>query len=165
MFPFGEAPMVRGGLTVQDVVLQILPVLDPQLLEQLRYWTDEKLLVPLRGTGKGTGNYRRYEEEMVWRAALLAHLAWRGANIEEMRRVIEMLDKMNPSERKLWELAKKSPECEVYLAVPPAGIGDAELFKGIEPLRAFFKTEGVALVANLGPTFAQTRRLRERHAS
>lgn len=155
--------MARGGLTVQDIVLQIVPVRDQRIVEQLRYWTDEKLLIPLRGTGRGTGNYREYGEETVWRALLLCRLAWRGASLDEMKAVAELLDAMNTEERKLWELAKRSPDCEVYVTVPPAGIGTARIFKGLEQLQAHFKRMKqwpAVLVVNLGATFDWNRRLR-----
>src|SRR5262245_20468840 len=127
--------MARGGITVLDIVGRIsLPINFESLVEQLRYWTDEGLFVPMPGTGRGTGNYRSYSEEMIWRAKLLKTMAGNGAKIEQMRLVIEKLDNLDNDERMLWQLAKDAQDdCGVYLVMPP--LSKPRIFRGLEPLQ------------------------------
>jgi len=142
--------MARGSITVRDIARLIsLPVQDQRILvEQLRYWTDEGLLVASRGSGKGTGNYRRYGEEMIWRAKLLHTLAYRGAKVEEMGKVINRLDNLDSEQRKLWQMAKETEDCEVYLVIPP--MGKPDIFKGLKPLHGWFKLWPALLIVHLG---------------
>jgi DNA-binding transcriptional MerR regulator len=155
--------LARGALTVKDIVARIvLPGDDAQgILERIRHWTREGLLVPLRAAlHPGTGTYRVYDEDTVYRAAVLNALAMEGATIRHLRMVVAALDKMNRKERRLWELSKMGATFEegdeVYLVATLTG-RRTEIVKGLSGVGEYFEAFRALIVLDLGRALALVR--------
>jgi DNA-binding transcriptional MerR regulator len=154
--------LARGALTVKDIAARIvLPGEDAQgILERIRHWTREGLLVPLRAAlHPGTGTYRVYDEDTVYRAAVLNALANEGATVRHLRMVVDALDKMNRKERQLWERAKMGATFEegneVYLVATLTG--RTEIVKGLSGVREYFEAFRALIVLDLGSALALVR--------
>jgi hypothetical protein len=159
--------MARGDVTVSDIAHWIAfrgrkpthsveEVVQP-IVERLRHWTRERLLTPLPGSVKdgflgalhpGTG-----------RAAILNALADEGATVRQLKIVIDALDGMNRSQRKLWDLAKTEetqragdPSERIFLVVTMAEGGRSELIKGFDRLWLWFEGHYAVTVIDLSKT-------------
>jgi DNA-binding transcriptional MerR regulator len=127
---------------------------NPLVKYYLRHWTREGLLTPLiylsdLGLHPGTGRYRRYDEEQVYRAAVLNALAERGATVRQLASVTEGLDKLEADEKELWELAKAGKAKQIMLVVPLLNRPLAFLFQGMEKLAEMIAGSDVLTVVNL----------------
>jgi DNA-binding transcriptional MerR regulator len=148
--------VARGELTAGDIARRIARADDDQqaLIERVRHWTREGLIVPIfylsdLGLHPGTGRYRKYDEEQVYRAAVLNVLAERGVTVGQLRAVKDGLDKLEVDEKKLWELAKAGKAKQIMLVVPLLNRPLAFLFQGMKELAQIIARSDVLTVVNL----------------
>jgi DNA-binding transcriptional MerR regulator len=154
-----RANVARGELTAGDIARRIARANDDQqaLIERVRHWTREGLLTPLiylsdLGLHPGTGRYRRYDEEQVYRAAVLNALAERGATVRQLGAVIRGLNHIEDDEKELWELAKAGKargDQRVMLVMPMVDGPLALLIQGIEELAGLLAAADALMVVNL----------------
>ena len=114
--PFEKAQkLARGEITVQDIARRIGRKGEDQqvLIERIRHWTRERLLGPSTwprlselGLHPGTGRYRSYDDEAVYRAAVLNALVTEGATVRHLSMVTDFLNRLDKEDQKLWDLAK-----------------------------------------------------------
>jgi MerR HTH family regulatory protein len=107
--------LARGAITVQDVARRIARKGEDQqvVIERIRHWTRERLLGPSTwprlselGLHPGTGRYRSYDDEAVYRAAVLNALVTEGATVRHLRMVTDALNRLGKHEQRLWSMAK-----------------------------------------------------------
>jgi DNA-binding transcriptional MerR regulator len=148
--------VARGELTAGDIARRIAREGDDHqsLIERVRHWTREGLLPPkitLADLARhpGSGRYRTYEEDHVYRAAILNVLAERGATVRQLSSVVQGLDRLEDDEKELWELAKAGEASRIMLVVPLLNRPLALLFEGIEELAGMIAASDALTVVNL----------------
>ncbi len=110
--------------TVKGIAERIAMGNDPgevsRVVEQIRYWTREGLLKPITSKHPGSGRWRRYDQDQVYRAALLAEMARVGLSIGAMKimGIWLKLQATRPGDdhRELWSEAIEG-EAAVYLVL------------------------------------------------
>jgi DNA-binding transcriptional MerR regulator len=149
--------VARGEITAGDIARRIARQGDDHqaLVERVRHWTREGLL--RAGTTladldlhPGTGRYRLYDEEQIYRAAVLNALVKEGATVRQLNQVVKGLDGLDDEDRKLWESAKAGKITErVLLVTTMAEKPVVVLVQGMEELAEMFNAANALTVVNL----------------
>ena len=100
----------------QRIVLTDEPDEVARVIEQLRYWTREGLLKPATRKHSGSGRWRRYDVEQVYRASLLCELARRGLSVGSMSLALMWIKVQAQREKGLWDAAVEGKD-DIFLVI------------------------------------------------
>lgn len=149
-----SVPAARPGdvegamaLTEPSDTVAISGVVDTALVERIRHWTREQLLLPVSQIHAGTGRARLYSSDVVFDAALLHVLTSAGFTVSSMRYLVDALTAARLALPK-W----KKEGGPLYLVISrSADRTEVEVVRQ-EPVAA---TADLAVVVNLGRIFAR----------
>lgn len=99
--------MAREGITVKDIATRVARTGGDvaRVAERIRHWTREGILVPLGERNGGTGNWRTYDSDAIYWAAVLNEMARYGLTVAITKAaILGLKDRMETSndERALW---------------------------------------------------------------
>jgi DNA-binding transcriptional MerR regulator len=84
----GEPTLTASGIA--ETLRPIAPDV-PGTVQKIRYWTREKMLLPVAQQHAGTGRHRQYAETAVFDAAILFVAANVGLNVSAHRHMIDAM--------------------------------------------------------------------------
>lgn len=162
----GIASMAKrhGGMTVKDVAARIAPTADdvPSVIAQVRHWTRAGLLKPVDRLHTGTGRWRRYSDDTIYMAALLARLSNLGITVGVLGHFVTWVYVKRSEDthwQKCWDLAVRG-NGDVFLsaAIGVIGYGTYTTQMKISTRKPdVLLSEPLSIVINLSAVFGAVR--------
>lgn len=118
-----DVAAIAGQLTVGDIAAMLTPIAPDResTIQRVRHWTREGALRPVELAHGGPGKHRRYDDDSLYRAAVLTVMADVGLPVSQSRFLADAMQVVNSEAAKWMAVRKKGGP----VTLPPLIIGVA----------------------------------------